>query len=58
MYMYGKTFSQAINPKTGERIKYCTNSIGIQNKRIIDFTKKYINGVLDRRHLILEYKIN
>ena len=58
MYMYGKTFSQAINPETGERIKYCTNSIGINNKRIIDFTRKYINGIMDRRHFILEYNFD
>ncbi|MBY9007903.1 MAG: hypothetical protein KGD63_14270 [Candidatus Lokiarchaeota archaeon] len=58
IFMYCKALPNVINPKRGDRMKYYTNSIGIDNKRAIEFVKKYINGIRDRRHLILEYKLN
>ncbi|MBN1217247.1 MAG: hypothetical protein JXA99_17635 [Candidatus Lokiarchaeota archaeon] len=57
-FMYGETLPNVINPEKGELMKYYTNSIGLENKKAINFVKKYMNGVRDRRHLILEYNLN
>ncbi len=54
VFIYSKTMELAIDPK-GNGLKFATGSYGKDNKKIISYIKNYMDGKLERRHVILEY---